>query len=210
MKEKKLYLFLVTVITGICFSMSVKAQSYITGPVCVASGTTYMYNIQARWDSSATAKICVEGGVLTDYAAGCASGTEFSYAKISWNKNVIKGEIKFTSLGANASLEVRIIDPFSEGKLDTLIKTQVVDSLTVPAVIACSAALGGSCKPNFNYQWQQSADDVQWEDILKAINKDLRLKNTLKQTMFYRRKVTDSTTGSIAYSDEATVLITGK
>jgi hypothetical protein len=43
--------------------------------------------------------------------------------------------------------------------------SQNINYNTLPAWLNCSAASGGSCTPTYNYQWQQSSDNVNFSDI---------------------------------------------
>lgn len=207
MKEKKLHFLLLVLIFGICWGKTALAQVSISGPACVTKGTTYMYPIQGKWDASASVKICVTGGILTDYGTTCTSGTQFSYAKIDWNKDAVKGEINITSKAGNASLAVNIISPLNAGSIDTLVKVQTIDSLKVPAAIHCNAAKGGSCSPSFIYQWQQSSNDMDWKNIEGGSLQDLVFKSAVKQNMFYRRQVIEKISGTINYSDDVMIII---
>ena len=194
--------FFSTLIGLVCFG-----QITISGPSCVTSGSTYLYNIQATWDSSSVAQICVTGGILSDSSTDCVTGAEFSSIKISWSDDQPTGTINISFGGSNASLNVNICKALDGGLTDSDSNMQIVDTLTVPGPVACSSASGGNCSPSFNYQWQQSDDGTKWVDIEGANDVGLSISTPLKVTMFYRRKVTESNSGSIAYSDVASVIV---
>jgi hypothetical protein len=67
--------------------------------------------------------------------------------------------------------------------------------------------MGGNCAPSYGYQWQQSFDDLSWTDIKDAILPNLEFVAPLDQTTYYRRKVTETISSSVEYSDIAIVLV---
>jgi hypothetical protein len=198
------------IVTVLGFVVNGNSQMFIAGPKCVTQGVSYLYDIHGKWDSSAMANLCVEGGLLTDYGLNCVKGVEFSYAKIKWNNNIKTGKITLNCIGGMVSADIKIVGPFDPGKIDSLLKLQVVDSITTPNNILCSVSSGGSCSPQFSYQWQQSIDDMTWQDIEGAINKDLKIGKKISKNVYYRRKNIELSGKTITYSDEAMVLLSGK
>ncbi|HEV2354291.1 MAG TPA: hypothetical protein VGR89_08610 [Puia sp.] len=98
-----------------------------------------------------------------------------------------------------------IVDTLSGGTIDSIGKSQAIPYDSVPSAITCPPATGGSCSPSYQYQWQESVDRVSWQDITGATSQNLAPAQSLQQGTFFRRKVTDSTSGTIAYSDIASV-----
>jgi hypothetical protein len=84
---------------------------------------------------------------------------------------------------------------------------QSVDTLTTPASINCSAPAGGACSPSYEFQWQQSQNNMNWTDMDGAVNPDLRFSLPVSRTTYYRRKITEKASGSESYSDIAIVSV---
>lgn len=183
------------------------AQVTINGPTCVSDGAIYLYNIQGNWDSTRDAKVCISGGILAELGGTCSSAAAFSYVKVLWSADSKKGVITLSQGAVQSSLSIDISEPLKGGIIDSAIATQILDTLTQPAVIKCSNAFGGNCVPVFDYQWQASDDETKWVDIPGATSQSLILKETLNKSMFYRRRVSESGSGSIGYSDVAIVII---
>jgi hypothetical protein len=61
--------------------------------------------------------------------------------------------------------------------------------------------------PSYSYQWQQSTDNVNFSDISGQTSLSLTFSAPLTITTYYRRKVTETVSGSVAYSNSATVTV---
>jgi hypothetical protein len=202
---KKQYCLL---LIGLAVSWGMDAQVSISGPSCVMVGTTYLYTINSKWDSAFKSQLCVKGGtVLGDSLNTCAFGPSFSVAKIKWNSKIEKGTINILSPGGSSSLDVTVCLPFLPGSIDSFSNTQILDSISIPIAITCKAAIGGSCSPKYKYQWEQSADCMQWKNVENANQQNLVFNNTLNKNMYYRRKTVEVVSGSIGYSDTGIVII---
>jgi hypothetical protein len=84
---------------------------------------------------------------------------------------------------------------------------QIIAYDTLPQTIRCSTAQGGNCQPGYQYQWQESDNQLNWADIPGAGSQNLTFQAPLVQTKFYRRRVTETGSGSIGYSDVADVFV---
>jgi hypothetical protein len=187
------------------FYLPAYSQTNVTGPQCVVPGTTYQYLISGKWDSSSTMQVCLTGGNLAAKAVNCTSnGKPVPFVQVVWNPGT-GGTIQITSSSGTANLQVNIAGPLTGGTITDSFKTKSIAFSNVPATIHCSASTGGSCSPSFSYQWQQSFDNVSWTNISGAQGQDLNLSSPLKTSMFFRRKVTEISSGSVAYSDFETV-----
>jgi len=189
------------------FTASVHAQAYISGPGCVMAGTVYMYTIQGKTDASPLQGLCITGGLLVDSGKSCIGKTDYSYARISWNSSST-GSIRLNSLATNNTLQVNVTTPLNGGAPDSLNKMKTVDTLTPPGTVVCSPASGGNCSPLYAYQWQQSNNSADWKDIKGATGQNLQLNNTLTETMYYRRKVVETKSGTVGYAGLVMVSIT--
>ena len=142
-------------------------QVSITGPTCVVPGVTYTYNISATWDSLSVMKVCVTGGTIADSTnvTTCTThGPPLNAVTIKWTASS-EGSVVLSSSIGNSNLAVNVTTALSGGSIDSTIKTQMISTDSIPAVINCSAATGGACSPTYSYQWEQSLDIVSWTDI---------------------------------------------
>lgn len=184
------------------------AQPVMTGATCVVPGTTYQYLINGNWDSASTMEVCTTGGLIAPLHGPCSgNGAPQSSVLIIWNAGVTTGSLQLTSSKGNASLTVNMTTPLQAGAIANLSKQQSVGFNGVPTVIHCGADSGGSCRPVYAHQWQQSRDNVHWTDVSQATGSDLTVIPAQKQTVFFRRKTVEMGSGSVAYSDAAAVMV---
>ena len=185
------------------------SQVTVTGPQCVVAGTVYQYKISGNWDSLSTMQVCISGGIIADSTAinSCTtSGAPLANVLVIWNdSSSTAGVIKVNSPNGNGILNVSFSMPLQAGSIDSLSKNQITETDSIPSSIYCQPATGGSCSPSFVYQWQQSSDMVSWTDIESAEQQNLSFSSSMNQTAFFRRKVTETVSGTIQYSDIATV-----
>jgi len=206
MSKRKIILALISFLAIQC---TLLGQVSVTGPVCVIPGTVYLYNINANWDSSSTMQICIHGGILVDSGGNdtCSHGGSLLIAtQVIWN-DLSSAYISVSSSKGNASLNVTITDPLRPGSIVDSCKTQTIAFNTSPLTIYCAPDTGGSCSPAYEFQWQQSSDAIVWLDVDGAITQNLHITDLLSNTIYYRRKVKETSSGSIGYSDVATVLV---
>lgn len=204
MKNKICFLlFSVTLL----LSWKAPAQVSITGPACVTSDIMYLYTINGTFDSSSTMKVCVTGGIIDTSNASCAEGEWLPFVKIAWNNNITNGSILITSSSGNDSLDVGITLPLAGGTIDSASLVQLSDSTREPAAIHCSAPAGGGCSPSYVYQWQQSANNMAWDDIPNATGQYLSFSAPVLLTTYYRRKTKTTESDAVAYTQAAAVVI---
>jgi len=148
---------------------------------------------------------CVSGGVLADSAINCTTTVSpFSYVLVEWNSGT-SGSVQIKSSAGAASIQVAVTTPLIGGNVETVGKKQSLIYNGIPSVINCSASSGGSCSPQYKYQWQQSQDMLAWSDVIGAMDQNLKLVSGQIITIYYRRRVTEVGSGSVGYSDIATV-----
>ncbi len=198
---RKLLLILLLVFTGFLG----KSQVNISGPTCVNPSTQYQYTISGNWSQGTNMSWCISGGTIVGYGT-CRSGTPLPSVQVTWNTGISSGTVTLNSSIGNKTLSVSIAATLSGGTISTN-KTQTINYNHVPAGINCSAASGGTCSPSYSYQWQQSTDNVNFTAISGATALNLSFSSSLLQTMYYRRLVTETVSGSTAYSDVATVFV---
>jgi hypothetical protein len=182
------------------------AQINITGPVCVIPGTVYQYNIQGAWDSATTMEVCVSGGVLSANGSKTCTGRNgvLSEVFVTWT-STSNGSVSVSSSKGNGQLDVKLTSILDPGSISGQLKSQSINSGTTPGTLTCSVSTGGSCSPSYVYQWQQSANELQWSDIPGATGQHLNFSNPLTETTFFRRKTRELISGTIAYTDYVVV-----
>ena len=189
-----------------------EGQITLSGPACVVPGTVYQYVIDGKWDSSATMQISLVGGRLADTTAGKVSAFSGRFSRrllVVWNDSASSTRsLSLTSAAGNSTLTVTFTSPLHPGTIDSTCIAQRVGLDSIPGTpLTCKPATGGACSPAYRYQWQRSGDRMHWKDIPDATRPDLQIKSRMRWSSYYRRKVTETSTGSVGYSNEAAVFL---
>jgi hypothetical protein len=100
-----------------------------------------------------------------------------------------------------------IAPPLIVGQIDSSVLNQSLDTLTTPTTLTCSTPSGGGCTVSFQFQWQQSFDNVIWQNITGATSAQLGFSGPLIQTSYYRRVTTNSVSNAFGYSNVATLTL---
>src|SRR4030095_12167942 len=182
-------------------------QQSIFGPACVLSGFTYQYDFKLNRDGIKQMNVCVTGGAIESQSSNCLPNTSLQYVRINWNSNIDKGIISISYGSSTDSFIVFVTTPLSPGIIDTTKKVQTLLNAVIPKQINCSAPTGGNCKPIYSYQWQQSNDCQNWQNINGANDQNISFNSIPAQTTFYRRKTIESKSHAIAYSEPALIVI---
>jgi RHS repeat-associated protein len=195
--------FVLIVAALLCTAQS-SGQNSISGPTCVQAGVQYSYLLSAFYSGTNNFNYHISNGTLsTGGTDGSHTGPGVASIVITWAGN---GTIALTSPNGLTTYGVTVATPFATGNI-TAGKTQNINYGTTPVAINCSSASGGTCSaPNFVYQWQESADNVNYIDIIGATSQNLSL-TAATQTRYYRRFVTETTTSKTGYSDVASVML---
>lgn len=187
---------------------SILGQRSITGPICVLTGVTYQYDLKPKWDGSSEMTLCVKGGTIENASSDCIKTVSLPYIRVIWDDGIDKGSIYYSYGAVKDSLVVGITTPLLPGAIDTERKVQ---KLTInrgtPQQINSSTPTGGNCLPIYTYQWQQSIDGENWEDLAGSKNQNLSFKSAPAKTTLYRRKTTENKSGAVAYSEVSTIVI---
>lgn len=182
-------------------------QILITGPDCVIPGTEYQYLVSGDWEPDAVIQTCIAGGVISGTTNTCASDTSISSVTVIWDSAAGNGVITVTVGDQSANLNITITSMLDAGKIDSTSKLQYVQTDSFPVRILCAGATGGSCNPNYIYQWQQSFDYTEWTDIDNAAEQSLTFSSALTKTTYFRRMVTETVSNTTGYSDNAVVIV---
>jgi len=183
------------------------SQVKISGPECIVPGTEYQYEFYGRFDMQTEINICVEGGLVVANNSTCYKVSNVNYVRIIWSDNITKGKVSISAAKVNGSFNVKPTRALQGGKIDSLFKIQSALSSGIIKTITCSAARGGSCNPSLIYQWEQSNDNLHWTDIKGEVFQNLSYATTSDRAVFLRRKIVDTVSNSIAYSDVAVIVV---
>jgi hypothetical protein len=199
----------VSIITGLLLaSLPMAAQISIEGPGCIVPGVVYHYRIKGNWDSTSTMQVCLTGGYIRNadstQVSCTAPGMPLDGVLVIWNG---PGGLTITSTKGNATLTVTPTSPLHAGAIAESSQTQMISLNGMPAPISCAPDTGGACHPKYSCQWQQSVDQVNWTDVPGSTGAVMRFTTGLSQTLFYRRRVTETGSGTIDYSDVASVFV---
>jgi RHS repeat-associated protein len=192
-----------TLSLSVAFLQSALSQMSIGGPTCVLTGTQYTYTISGNWTNGTTMNWVVSSGGTIN---GSSSGTPLPQIHVTWNSGT-SGTVQAytTSPTSSPSLTVTIATALVAGTISNT--SQNINYNSLPATLNCSVATGGYCTPAYSYQWQNSPDNVNFTNISGAASQNLSFSTNLLQTTYYRRKVTETNSGSVGYSNTATVFV---
>jgi hypothetical protein len=200
-------LSVITTFTFVSARLTGFSQVNIEGPVCVIPGTIYQYTIKGTSDSSSAMQVCVVGGTIYDSSGSkqCSPQNKpLSSVLVTWSVYAT-GTINVSSLRGDASLRVNITSVLDGGSIAGNLSNQTIESGSIPLSINCSPAKGGSCSPLYSYQWQSSQNELTWTDIKNAKTQNLSFSKPLLETTYFRRQTKETVSGTIVYSDLATV-----
>jgi hypothetical protein len=180
------------------------AQPSITGPACVLAGVTYSYEVKMDYSDVSNASFCITGGAFANESNSCITGKAISRIDIIWQSGK-QGRLTLTARDGTANLNVTITAPLDGGTV-SITTPQTARLGSIPTtVFSCSAARGGGCNPVYEYQWQTSQDMLTWQDLSGATGSSLKFTKKLDGSAFYRRRVLEKTSNTIAYSTVLTL-----
>lgn len=190
----------------IIFVERLRAQTSIEGPTCIVAGQECQYVFRGNWNDTGMVTVCVRGGDIQGSADSCRQGQGIRSVKIIW-RGTEAGYLSITAGQSTASIDVLVTEKLHGGLIDSAYQAQLVKPDSIPASVICARATGGNCSPVYDYQWQQSADEIIWTDVEGGTSKDIGFNTAPTQHGFYRRKVTERKSGSISYSNVAAIYI---
>jgi hypothetical protein len=206
---KKTSTGLMTAVVALWCQAAYSQSITMSGPSCVTTGAVYLYTVSGNWNSASTVRFCVSGGALVDSGGTCAGGAGIlSFVRVIWDSGgVSSGSVAVTTSLGNDTIAVKIAQPLVVGQIDSAVLNQTLDTLATPGTLTCSTSAGGGCTVSFQYQWQQSYDNVIWQDISGATLAQLSFSGPLSQTTYYRRVTTNTVSNAFGYSNVATLSI---
>jgi hypothetical protein len=202
---KAIFVILLFLMAG---SLVADGQPTLTGPTCVVPGTTYQYLINGKWDSGSTMQICATGALFVPLNGSCTkNGAPLASVLLVWQPGITSATLALTSSKGNASLAVSITTPLKAGAIMSTNQLQSIAFRGIPTVIQCGVDSGGSCNPVYTHQWQQSLDQTSWTNVQAATGPNLIIGPAQEQTIFFRRQTVETQSGTVAYSNVATVQV---
>jgi hypothetical protein len=204
-RGQKLLLFFI----ALFFSNIVLGQVSIMGAKCVTTTLVYQYDIKGDWKQNDKISICVEGGVLTETSTACTEKQSVSFVRVQWSEGKATGKITVSSGAGTANISVNIAPPFNPGFIQTTEK-QTIAYNKLPSSLSSTQPSGGNCAPSFFYQWEQSSNRLEWKEVIGATGRNLSFSAPLKQTTFFRRKVLESNSRTIGYTNTVAVFVIPK
>ncbi|HVM86673.1 MAG TPA: hypothetical protein VMT76_00700 [Puia sp.] len=184
-----------------------QAQPQIKGPACITPGTTYQYIISGRWDASAKPRICITGGVLTGGDSCISLKASPAMVLLKWNNSASERNIRVSSALGNVGMEIHATTDLAGGVINDSDQVQVSNPKQTIYTFHCGVPSGGSCNPNYTYQWQSSTNQLNWADIPGAKGKDLYYSGTITVSTYFRRVTKETNSNILAYSDSGQLMI---
>ena len=180
------------------------SQVTISGPTCVQPGVPYTYKIGGNWSTTNTMYWTAAGGIIS----GTSSGTPKPTITVTWSAVAAPPfSVSVSATHGNASLSVTRASALQAGSI-TGNASQTLNYNSIPATITCSLPTGGICvTTNYSYQWEDSTLNVPFSPVTGATNSDLSFTQGLTQSLYFRRKTTEATSGKTGYSNMAVVNI---
>jgi RHS repeat-associated protein len=178
------------------------SQISLGGPTCGQENVEYNYFVTGNYNSSDNFSWIISNGVSSN-GNSSESGTGLTFLRIKFTGS---GSISVQCSSGNASLSVTVFSALNPGSI-TANGSQTINYNATPGQISCSVASGGSCVSTYNYQWQQSIDNINWTDMSGKTDQNLSFSSGLTQTTYFRRKVTNGSSGPEGYSNTATVFV---
>jgi hypothetical protein len=114
-----------------------------------------------------------------------------------------RNAMEIKSSQGKMALQVEVAKSLHGGMLANKERFKESKKGTISYDVKCDEASGGTCKPEFEYQWQVSDDQLRWKDLSGETGKNMKYAGELKTDLYFRRKVTERRTGQVAYSEMA-------
>lgn len=185
---------------------NLQGQVSVVGPVCVMPGITYHYTITGNRDAASTMRICITGGILNTGQTCTPDSAIINSVFVIWD-DTGSHKLEVTSSVGNVSLSVMHTNVLQGGSINASDKSKVYDSTVATYTFHCGLPNGGSCSPNYMYQWQKSTNGMGWVNISGSTGQDLQFSGSISRNTFFRRITTETKSNTIAYSDWATLSI---
>lgn len=200
LKKALLPIALVLVFLEPAFSQTMS----ISGPTCVVGGAQYSYTISGPWSMSTSMTWSVSGGVIN----GSSVGTPLPQIHVTWNAGITTGWVRVNTSNPTSSPQLNVTGSVTLAPGTITTGAQTINYNTTPAAINATVATGGSCTtPSYTYQWQTSQDNVNFTAISGATGQNLSFSSGNTITNYYRRMVTELSSGTSGYTGSVAVIV---
>jgi len=192
----------ITIVPALSVSVSPGSQSILCGSTpgtltAHPSGGDGTYTYQWQKSSNNSTWTGISGATGSTYTPPASSTPGTTYYQ------VVITSYDFTATSGSSSITVSA-PPFVAGTISN--SSQTINYNTVPATLTCSPASGGSCSAvTYTYQWQQSADNVNFTPT--GTGGLSYSPGALTNTTYYRLMA--SYNGQNLYSNTATINVYG-
>jgi hypothetical protein len=152
--------------------------------------------------------VCAPGASFVPLNGSCTNnGAPVASVQLVWQSGITSATLALTSSKGNASLAVSVTTPLQAGAIVAVNRLQSIAFRAIPTIIQCGVDSGGACSPVYTHQWQQSLDQISWTNIQSATGQNLVIGPSQEQTIFFRRQTVETQSGTVAYSNIATVQV---
>src|SRR5574343_1294790 len=182
------------------------AQLNISGPQTVTQGSSYSYyptyNGSGTYINNGTYSYTITGGYVTGnpgqtYKSGTCTNCVYYSLSISITWTSSSGTLTFVNSVGPKTINITAITALSPGSISP--SSQTINYNTFPSTLSATAATGGAASPVYAYQWMSSTENVNWTNISGATSQNYS-PGSLTSSIYYRRKVTETVTNTIAYT----------
>jgi RHS repeat-associated protein len=136
-----------------------------------------------------------------------AGANSASYTPIALSSSKYYRLVVTSACNKTATSGVVFVNVYPKLEPNTIAPAElIIPSGVRPGVIAAGSASGGGCNGNYQYQWQQSTDGVNFSDIVGAQGLTYE-PPALSAPVYYRRRVRCAGTGEEAYTNNCHISI---
>jgi hypothetical protein len=175
------------------------AQPLVSGPDCIIPGLTYQYILTGDWKPGSTAKLCITGGNLLTGNACTPDGSIPYMILVIWGTGKNR-KIELTSSLGKFSLNITGTSALDGGQINAKDKEQEFNKKS-GYTYRCTEASGGSCTPDYVYQWQSSQNGLEWKNIDGETKRDLKFSDEISGNIYFRRVTNELRSNTTGYSD---------
>ena len=208
-KVRRCYLVAGLLALGLLFGKTGYGQPGINGVTSGVQGNSYTYyptnNGTSTYSYNGPYSWTISGGVVTGTSnttkSGTCSGVLYTIGiNVTWTSS--SGTLTFASnLGPNYTLHVTAAAALAPGSISP--STQYIN-YGAGATITGTLATGGAASPSYSYQWQSSPDNTNWTNVSGSTGVNC-FPSPLYANTYFRRQVTETSSGSIAYTSSVLV-----
>ena len=182
-------------------------QLRFQGPGCLITGRVAVYRMLGPSQGPQGVQVCLSPLAASTGPDSCWQLTAVgSSLPLSWSHPGAY-RLRLSEAAGSAARTIEVTRPLDGGRIDSSLRVQILKASQIPLTLRCSPATGGQCSPRYFYQWERSPDAHHWKDLPHSPEPDLGFAEPLKETTYFRRKVTETRSGICSYSSIAVVFV---